>query len=104
MSDWFSAGRNASPVNLPELWDSIGMGHMQRVVAAGALVSLGLTSDGGAFHCSVTLDGQCRREYFRDPEDFGIWAAGAAEAVEAASRPTRNTASPVSRERGRRGR
>lgn len=72
-------------------------------VALGAMVSLSLTSDGGALGVTVTLDGKWRREYFRNEEELLAWLEAAKDGVETAlaDRPLPQAAGP--RTRGRRG-
>jgi len=72
---------------------------MGRIVGAGALVSIGTTSDGGALGITVTLDGRWRREYFRASEDAASWLLEALAAVESEAP---STASPAPRRRTRR--
>lgn len=73
MSDWFDGAGAGSLVDVAALLDSHGMELVNAAIAAGALVSLGLTSDGGALGLTVTVDGRWRREYFRDPEQLDLW-------------------------------
>jgi len=103
VSDWFSANGNGSPVDVVALFDSEAAGKLLGIVQAGALVSMGCTSDGGALGVTVTLDGRWRREYFRDSELLTDWLAGAADAVAGARVPTRTTGAssgPRKRSRG----
>lgn len=80
--DWFADGSTAKAVDVAALMDSGAPETVWRLVQAGALVSLGATSDGGALGVTVTLDGRWRREYFRDSDELVSWLLGAAEAVE----------------------
>ena len=98
MSDWFDAGGNGSPVDAGSILDSKVPELVARIITAGALVSFGTTSDGGALSCTVTLDGRWRRAYFRATEEALDWLTAAAEAVEADQPP----ASPGGRKRQRR--
>jgi hypothetical protein len=66
------------------------------MVGAGALVSMGTTSDGGALGVTVTVDGKWRREYFRDEDELLAWLAQAVAAVHSAKGST-----PPSAPRGR---
>lgn len=90
MSDWFEGAGNGRSVDVSALMDSDIPDIMWAVVQAGALVSMALTSDGGALGVTVTWDGKWRREYFRDVDTLRDWIAGAATAVTSlqASRPT----------------
>lgn len=95
---WFDEGTSASAVDVEALFDSGVPAAVAKVVAAGALVSMGTTSDGGALGVTVTLDGAWRREYFRDVDELVDWLLRAAEAVEG----ERRTASSAPRRRARR--
>lgn len=99
MSDWFDGPGSGVPVDMAALWDSAGADLLWRCAAAGALVSVGTTSDGGACSVTVTLDGRWRRGYFRGTDELISWLTEAAEAIEAA---TRSDASPAPRRRSRR--
>lgn len=80
--DWFDNTGRGEPVDVSALFDSRAGDLVWRIAAAGALVSVGTTSDGGAVGVTVTLDGRWRREYFRDTEDLVVWLEGALVAVE----------------------
>jgi hypothetical protein len=84
MSDWFDQNGAGTPLDVVKLLDSTAGEGVHALVAAGALVSLGLTSDGGALGLTVTVDGRWRREYFRDSEAMALWIAEALPAVAAA--------------------
>lgn len=86
MSDWFDGSGNGQPVDVAALMDSGVPTFIAGIVAAGALVSIGTTSDGGALGVTVTLDGRWRREYFRDSEACCEWLSAALEAVTAGTR------------------
>lgn len=94
---WFDENGNGSAVDIPALMDSGVPETLWRIVAAGALVSIGRTSDGGALGITVTLDGRWRREYFRDSEEAVSWLLEAADAVEREA----SSASPGPRKRTR---
>lgn len=102
MSDWFDEGGSGKALDLEALWDSEVPDAIRRLVGTGALVSMGLTSDGGAFGLTVTVDGRWRREYFRDAEEVLSWAAEALPAVRAAAEA--RAASAVRGRGGRRSR
>lgn len=84
MSDWFTEGGRGAPCDVGAILDGAGGETLQELVGVGALVSLGLTSDGGALGVTVTVDGRWRREYFRDGEELRDWLAEALPAVRAA--------------------
>lgn len=99
VSDWFDGGGAGQTLDVLALLDSGVSDLLHAVVGFGALLSLGLTSDGGALGVTVTLDGRWRREYFREVEPMMEWLAGALKALEAAGpRPTASSA-PRSRQR-----
>ena len=103
MGDWFDGGSSHSPVDVPALFDSEAATVLLGIVCQGALVSLGLTSDGGALGVTVTFDSRYRREYFRESEELTLWLKEAEEACTMAA--ARQSASGASRPRprGRRG-
>lgn len=86
------------------LLDSGAADVLASIVALGALVSLGTTSDGGALGVTVTVDGRWRREYFRETEALLEWLGGAAAAVEKALLGDRPSSVPRQRQRRSRGR
>jgi len=104
VSDWFDGGGSGSPVDVGALLDSGVTDVLAGIVALGALVSIGTTSDGGALGITVTVDGRWRREYFRDAESALVWCGQAAEAVAAAIGSPRASSVPTQRKRGARGR
>lgn len=81
MGDWFDSGANGSTVDVVALLDSEAGQLLHRVAGLGALVSMGLTSDGGALGVTVTVDGRWRRDYFRDSETLAGWLEGAIDVV-----------------------
>lgn len=97
MADWFDGNGNGSQVEPAAMLDGLGFQGIAELVEAGALVSLGLTSDGGALGLTVTVDGRWRREYFRQAEDLVLWVGEALPAVQDA----RGTARPSSASRQR---
>lgn len=99
MSDWLDEGRAGKAVDVQAVMDSDAAPLAWRVVQAGALLSFGRTSDGGALSVTVTIDGRWRREYFRDAEELVDWLTGAAEFAEL--QDAQESASAVRRSRGR---
>lgn len=99
MGDWFDAAGNGSACDVQAMLDGKGGETLIECVASGALLSLGVTSDGGALGVTVTVDGRWRREYFRDAEALAVWAGDALDATQTAmaARP----ASPGARSRSR---
>lgn len=78
MSDWLDGGAGGRTVDVAALLDSKASELAWRVVQAGALLSFGRTSDGGALGVTVTIDGRWRREYFREADELVEWLDGAA--------------------------
>jgi hypothetical protein len=104
MSDWLEEGSSGKAVDVAAVMDSDAAPLAWRVVQAGALLSFGRTSDGGALGVTVTIDGRWRREYFRDAEELSEWLTGAAafaeqEAEASAASPSRRKRSRGSRDR-----
>lgn len=104
MTDWLDEGRSGSAVDVPALMDSKAADLAWRVVAAGALLSFGRTSDGGALGVTVTIDGRWRREYFRTTEELVDWLTGAADYAESTIDPPDASSAQRKRTRGSRGR
>jgi hypothetical protein len=84
---WFDDGGSKDPVDVPALFDSGAPEVVWGIVAAGALVSIGTTSDGGALAVTVTLDGKWKREYFRDSDELVSWLLEARAAVDTGRPP-----------------
>lgn len=80
---FFDEGRSAQPVDVVAFFDSKVPEWVARCVGAGALVSIGTTSDGGALGVTVTLDGRWVREYFRESDPACEWLEIAFEAIKA---------------------
>lgn len=99
MSDWLDQGGSGSAVDVAKLFDSDAAELAWRVVQAGALLSLGRTSDGGALGVTVTIDGRWRRDYFRETEELVQWLTGAAEYAEVEAQRVAAGPSPRTRQR-----
>jgi hypothetical protein len=84
--DWFDGGGVGAHLELSELLVSSALDAIVRVAGTGALVSIGLSRDGGALAVTVTADGRWRREWFREADHLVEWLAGAEEAAAAALR------------------
>src|SRR5678815_6038168 len=95
-TSWFDGAGSGQPLDVPKMLDSVAGEGVFALVDAGALVSLGKTSDGGALGVTVTVDGRWRREYFRDEDELLAWMAEAVAAVHSAK-----GSSPPSAPRGR---
>lgn len=104
MSDWFAEGGRGAPCDVDAILDGAGGETLQELVGVGALVSLGLTSDGGALGVTITVDGRWRREYFRDGAELRDWLAEAIPAVRAAIAARDASSGRVNGQRSRRGR
>lgn len=98
---WFDEAGAGSQVDVAALLDSGATDPLWAIVQAGALVSIGRTSDGGALGVTVTLDGRWRREYFREVDPLVDWLGHAAEAVEAEAERLAASSAPRSRTRSR---
>lgn len=110
---WFDSERSNAVVDVVAMMSDGADVNLFRCVQNGALVSIGMTRDGGAVSVTVTLNGQWKREYFHDPDQLTLWsesaAAGVAAAVAAAPSvppavPTPAPARPQEPRRGRGGR
>lgn len=104
MTDWFEDGSASKAVDVHVVMDSAAPDALWHIVSAGALVSIGRTSDGGALGVTVTMDGRWRREYFRESEELVDWLTGALAAVEAEAARADASPSRRKRERGSRAR
>lgn len=82
--DWFDGAGSGQRVDAVAILTSHPGEGIAALVDAGALVSLSMTSDGGALGVTVTVDGRFRREYFRNEDDLNTWLAEAIPAVQAA--------------------
>ena len=97
---WFDEGGSGSPVDVQGVLDQQQIQEaLALMVAAGALISMGVTSDGGALGLTITVDGAWRREYFRTSDDMLEWLVEAQPHVLAACQA--RSASAVSRRRTR---
>lgn len=80
---WLDGGGSGNAVDVVELLGDAQMAKgLATIVAAGALLSLGTTSDGGALGITVTINGEWRREYVRNAEELGAYLAEAVPGVE----------------------
>ena len=86
------------------MFDSKAEEMVLALVGMGALVSMGLTSDGGALGLTVTVDGAWRREYFRDTSSLVDWLEEAMAPVADACGAARASSAGRGRSRGSRGR
>lgn len=102
-ADWFDGNGTGDPVDVAKILDGHAAAGIAELVGAGALVSLGTTSDGGALGMTVTVDGRWRREYFRDEDSMLAWIAEAIPAVHSAKGTSRPPAVAQKRPRRSRG-
>jgi len=102
VSDWLDGGGNGKSVDVGAMMDSAAGPLAWEVVQAGALLSFGRTSDGGALGVTVTIDGRWRREYFRDVEELTAWLQGAADYAQSVADDLAASSSRRKRSRGRR--
>jgi len=103
VADWFDGAGTGKALDVVKLLDSHAGQGLHELVAAGALVSVGLTSDGGALGVTVTVDGRWRREYFRDEDGLIAWIAEALPAVHSARGADSPSGVAASRSRRRKG-
>jgi hypothetical protein len=101
---WFDEGGGGGSVDVAAMLDSKASEMVLALVTVGALVSLGLTSDGGALGLTVTVDGAWRREYFRDAETLEAWLEEAMAPVTDACLARSASSGPRQRTRSTRGR
>lgn len=102
MGDWFDEGLATNRVSVSELLSTDVLDLMSAIVQRGALLSVGLSTDGGAMAVTVTRDGRWRREWFRDAADLGPWLDGALRAVDALDpRATASSGNGAREDRGR---
>lgn len=103
MGDWFDGG-GGSQVDVAAVLDhQAALDGLLEMVQAGALLSLGTTSDGGALGVTVTVDGRWRREYVRSSDDLVAWLAEAVPAVRSAVEARPASSAPGKRSRSTRG-
>jgi len=93
----FKVGKGKVQVNLEEVITSSVAELLIDIISKGALVSMGLSRDGGALACTVTLNGEWDREWFRTEEELVEWMAEAADLV------SEMTAQPSTGKRSTRG-
>lgn len=99
--NWLDGGGNGNQVDVVELLSPDVARGLGEIANAGALVSLGTTSDGGALGITVTVDGQWRREYVRNLDELMAWMAEAVPGVTEASSSDRPSAASRGRSRRR---
>lgn len=104
VSDWLDAGGSGSRVDVVALLDSRASDLLGAIVAMGALVSIGLTGDGGALGVTVTVDGRWRREFHRDADSLVDWLSSGIGDIEAACLKRSASSAPRERTRSPRGR
>lgn len=104
MSNFFDGGANGARVDVAALLDSRASDLLGVAVQGGALVSLGLTRDGGALGVTVTVDGRWNREYHRDADSLVDWLTAGMDDILAACGAATASAEPRKRQRSVRGR
>lgn len=79
---WSEGGkRKGQTVDPAALLDTGAIGVLCDLLRDGALVSFGLSRDGGSMSCTVTFDGEWDREWFRDTAELGGWLMDAQERI-----------------------
>jgi len=97
---FFDEQVGAGKLDVIALLDSKAGTAVAEAVQAGALVSLALTSDGGALGVTVTVDSQPVRQYFRNEDELALWlTTGMPDIVEAVDAARERRASRGSRGR-----
>lgn len=96
---WINGGSSKGAVDVHEVLGSGATKGLFDMIEAGALVSLGTTSDGGALGITVTIDGEWRREYVRTLEEVELYLAEAVPAVVELAGGPRPSAAPRQRAR-----
>jgi len=104
---WLERGGGGSSVDVVELLTAEAAKGLGEIVDAGALLSLGTTSDGGALGVTVTVNGEWRRDYVRTADELIAWLAEAVPAITdllaaEGRRPAGDRPSAAPRSRGRR--
>lgn len=101
-TSWLKGNGNGGAIDVTELLGDVDAAKaLCELVQLGPLVSLGTTSDGGALGVTVTVDGEYRRDYFRNRDELMAWLAEAIPGVEAAISTPRPSAAGRSRSRRR---
>lgn len=98
--DWFSQQAQGSTVAVGDVLAGEAWDHALTLLELGCLVSFSKSRDGGALSCTVTHDGQWRREWFRNAEDLAVWLGHGVQAVSALAKGPPSGGS-VQRLRGR---
>jgi hypothetical protein len=96
--DWFEGNGSGGQVDAVEMMHAC-VKPLSEIVAAGALVSCGLSGDGGALAVTVMLDGRKRREWFREADTMLAWCGEAVIAVDGAPAKSSPTSGRGSRSR-----
>lgn len=96
---WLDGGTSNSPVDVQKILDTSAFSSVCSMIEAGALVSFGTTSDGGALGITITVDGSWRREYVREAEEFEMLVLEAAPEVVEAAQASRASAAARKRKR-----
>ena len=90
--NWLSKNGAGSEVDVTELiGDTVVAKALAELIQLGPLVSMGTTRDGGTLSVTVTVDGEYRRDYFRNRDELLTWLAEAVPGVEeimGSSRPS----------------
>jgi hypothetical protein len=80
---WLDKGGSGGAVDVVELLAADGAAKgLAEIVDAGALLSLGTTSDGGALGVTVTINGEWRREYVRSADELLAYLGEAVPGVQ----------------------
>lgn len=103
-TSWLDGGGSGQAVDVQDMCKAQQVKGLLAMVEAGALVSLGTTSDGGALGITVTVNGEWRREYVRNGDELDAYLAEAVPAIEDLLAGGRPSAAPGQRSRRRKAR
>lgn len=99
---WLAGGGNGAAVDVHSLLDETGaVKALCDMIEAGALCSIGTTSNGGALAVTITVDGEWRRDYFRTADELSVWLAEATPAVVELAEAARGGSTAASPSAGR---
>lgn len=89
--DWFTEKRQGVVLEVAAFFTPTVVDPVVALLELGCLVSLSTSRDGGAFSCTVTYNGQWKREWFRGEDALAEWLLQAVDAVRGmASAPAPN--------------
>ena len=78
MPGWSERKRGGAVLDVAVALEPGVLDSIQEVVRTGALVSFGLSRDGGSLGVTVTFDSEWDRQWFRDPVELSAWLGACA--------------------------